>query len=129
MKGGRGRDAQLIPSVYQQCVTDCSPPDLIVLRWNLSLVEANTLSAEFLRQWGGVEGLSHCRNNSDCAYRYGDKTPKSLMARLFSVIWIMIGITLCSMLTATLSSAFTNVTVDYYGVLSERKVQMNESIV
>ncbi|XP_068712180.1 uncharacterized protein [Montipora foliosa] len=53
---------------------------------------------------------------------YGDKTPKSLMARLFSVIWIMIGITLCSMLTATLSSAFTNVTVDYYGVLSERKV-------
>ncbi|XP_068712184.1 uncharacterized protein [Montipora foliosa] len=53
---------------------------------------------------------------------YGDKTPKTLMARFFSVIWIMIGITLCSMLTATLSSAFTNVTVDYYGVLSERKV-------
>ncbi|XP_068712179.1 potassium voltage-gated channel subfamily B member 1-like [Montipora foliosa] len=53
---------------------------------------------------------------------YGDKTPKTLMARMFSVIWIMIGITLCSMLTATLSSAFTNVTVDYYGVLSERKV-------
>ncbi|XP_068707484.1 uncharacterized protein [Montipora foliosa] len=53
---------------------------------------------------------------------YGDKTPKSLVAQLFSVIWIMIGITLCSMLTATLSSAFTNVTVDYYGVLSGRKV-------
>ncbi|XP_068743355.1 uncharacterized protein [Montipora capricornis] len=44
------------------------------------------------------------------------------MARMFSVIWIMIGITLCSMLTATMCSAFTNVTVDYYGVLSERKV-------
>ncbi|XP_068709551.1 uncharacterized protein [Montipora foliosa] len=53
---------------------------------------------------------------------YGDKTPKSLVAQLFSVIWIMIGITLCSMLTATLSSAFTNVTVDYYGVLSGRKI-------
>ena len=58
--------------------------------------------------------LSHCRNNSYCHHSYGDKTPKSLVAQLFSVIWIMIGITLCSMLTATLSSAFTNVTVDYY---------------
>ena len=60
MKCGKGRDARLIPSVYQQCVTECSPPDLIVLRWNLSLVEANTLPADFLKQWVGLEGEKSC---------------------------------------------------------------------
>ena len=57
-----------------------------------------------------------------CFCRYGDKTPKSFISRLFSVIWIMTGITICSLLTATLSSAFTNEQVDYYGVLYGKKV-------
>ena len=58
--------------------------------------------------------------------RYGDKTPKSFISRLFSVIWIMTGITVCSLLTATLSSALTNEQVDYYGVLSGKKVELNQ---
>lgn len=55
-------------------------------------------------------------------HSYGDKTPKSIQARLFSVLWIMIGITFCSILTATLSSALTNVTVERYDVLAAKKV-------
>ena len=55
-------------------------------------------------------------------HRYGDKTPKSIKARLFSVLWIMIGITFCSILTATLSSALTNVTVERNDVLAAKKV-------
>ena len=55
-------------------------------------------------------------------YRYGDKTPKSTIGRLFSVVWIIIGITICSILTATLSSALTNVTVEKYDVITGLKV-------
>ena len=35
---------------------------------------------------------------------YGDKVPKSTLARLFSVIWIIIGITIFSLLTAMLTT-------------------------
>ena len=35
---------------------------------------------------------------------YGDKTPKSVPARLFSVMWILIGIILFSVITAMLAS-------------------------
>ncbi len=38
---------------------------------------------------------------------YGDISPKSVPARLFAVIWIMIGITTFSLITATLSSGLT----------------------
>ena len=38
---------------------------------------------------------------------YGDKVPKSILARLFSVIWIVIGITTFSLVTAMLSSEIT----------------------
>ncbi|KAM7434885.1 hypothetical protein ABFA07_015103 [Porites harrisoni] len=53
---------------------------------------------------------------------YGDKTPKSVAARLFAVGWIMIGVTICSILTATLSSALTSVTVESVGVIAGIKV-------
>lgn len=36
---------------------------------------------------------------------YGDIIPKSIMARIFAVFWILIGITLFSMLTASLTTA------------------------
>lgn len=53
---------------------------------------------------------------------YGDKTPKSIIARLFSVLWIMIGVTMCSILTATLSSALTSVTVERYDFTTGKTV-------
>ena len=39
---------------------------------------------------------------------YGDITPKSVPSRIFSVFWILIGITVCSMFTASLSSELTS---------------------
>lgn len=39
---------------------------------------------------------------------YGDKIPKLLASRVFSVLWILIGITICSMFTASLTTEITN---------------------
>ena len=39
---------------------------------------------------------------------YGDKVPKSWAARMFAVFWILTGITICSMFTATLTTAITS---------------------
>ena len=38
---------------------------------------------------------------------YGDKAPKSIPARLFSVVWIMVGIMTFSLVTAMLTSQIT----------------------
>ena len=50
---------------------------------------------------------------------YGDKVPKTVISRLFSVVWILIGITICSMFTASLtneiSSASTQEKNDMHG--------------
>ena len=35
---------------------------------------------------------------------YGDKTPKSPLTRLYSVAWILIGITICSLFTGTITT-------------------------
>ena len=37
--------------------------------------------------------------------RYGDRTPSTIFGRLFAVIWILIGITIFNMFTATITSA------------------------
>jgi len=39
---------------------------------------------------------------------YGDKAPKSIIARIFAIIWILAGITIFSMYTATLTSALSS---------------------
>ncbi|XP_066931476.1 uncharacterized protein [Clytia hemisphaerica] len=36
---------------------------------------------------------------------YGDKVPRSIQGRLFSVIWITMGITICSLLTAAMTDS------------------------
>lgn len=38
---------------------------------------------------------------------YGDRAPKSVVARMFAIIWILAGITIFSMYTATLTTALT----------------------
>ena len=43
--------------------------------------------------------------------RYGDRSPKSIHARVFAIVWILIGITIFSMLTAALTTAITSVVV------------------
>ena len=39
---------------------------------------------------------------------YGDKTPKSHAGRLFAIVWILIGITICSIFTASLTTEVIN---------------------
>ena len=39
-------------------------------------------------------------------FRYGDKTPRSIPGRCFGILWIIIGIVMMSVLTATLAAAF-----------------------
>jgi len=38
---------------------------------------------------------------------YGDKCPKSVIARLFSIIWILLGLVIMAMFTANITSALT----------------------
>ncbi|XP_028415869.1 uncharacterized protein LOC114539440 [Dendronephthya gigantea] len=38
---------------------------------------------------------------------YGDRAPRTLLGRAFAICWIMIGICICSIFTATLTSALT----------------------
>ncbi|XP_048585095.1 uncharacterized protein LOC5507371 [Nematostella vectensis] len=42
---------------------------------------------------------------------YGDRAPKSHLGRVFGVIWITVGLVICSFLTATLTSALTSISV------------------
>ena len=37
--------------------------------------------------------------------RYGDKTPVSIAGRIFAVLWILVGITIFNMFTATIVNA------------------------
>ena len=39
--------------------------------------------------------------------RYGDRTPHSIPARLFAVCWILLGITIFAMYTASITSVLT----------------------
>ena len=39
---------------------------------------------------------------------YGDKAPKFIVTRLLAVIWILVGITICSLFTASLTSEITS---------------------
>jgi len=44
--------------------------------------------------------------------RYGDKTPSTILGRLFAILWILIGITLFNMFTATITSALNKELLD-----------------
>ena len=39
--------------------------------------------------------------------RYGDKSPKSVVARVFSIIWILLGLIIMAIFTANITSALT----------------------
>lgn len=44
--------------------------------------------------------------------RYGDKSPKSIVARIFSIIWIMLGLISMAIFTANVTSALTAVSLE-----------------
>ena len=39
--------------------------------------------------------------------RYGDKSPKSLPARIFSIVWILVGLIVMAIFSANVTSALT----------------------
>lgn len=43
---------------------------------------------------------------------YGDKSPKSIVARTFSIIWIMLGLIIMAIFTANVTSALTAVSLE-----------------
>ena len=54
---------------------------------------------------------------------YGDRAPKSFIARIFAIIWILLGITIFSMYTAVLTSALnTKSSVFEYKNFNNKKV-------
>jgi len=56
---------------------------------------------------GPFEGF-WCAFVSMTTVGYGDRAPKSIIARLFAIFWILAGITIFSMYTATLTSALSS---------------------
>ena len=45
------------------------------------------------------------------SFSYGDKTARTFIGRVFAVIWILVGLVICSMLIGAIGSAFTSITV------------------
>lgn len=46
-----------------------------------------------------------------CYFRYGDQIPRSIIGRLFGIAWILTGVTLIAVFTASITSAITVVSV------------------
>ncbi|XP_046855928.1 uncharacterized protein LOC124449029 [Xenia sp. Carnegie-2017] len=53
---------------------------------------------------------------------YGDRAPRTLLGRGFAVFWIMLGICICSIFTATLTTSLTAISLEEKKTLSRAKV-------
>jgi len=54
--------------------------------------------------------------------RYGDRAPISVLGRTFAVAWILVGICICSIFTATLTTSLTTISLDTKKSLPGSKV-------
>ncbi|XP_068674888.1 uncharacterized protein [Montipora foliosa] len=57
---------------------------------------------------------------------YGDRAPRSVLGRMFAVIWILNGICICSIFTATLTTSLTTISLDTKKSLPGSKVGVLE---
>ena len=57
-----------------------------------------------------------------CLCRYGDKTPKSTLARAYATLWMIIGLILMSIITAQVSSTLTADNLQPLGDVFGKKV-------
>lgn len=57
--------------------------------------------------------------------RYGDRSPRSIPARIFGIIWTLIGLVIISVLVGALSTTLTSVTVEHPIILYGSKVTMS----
>ena len=44
--------------------------------------------------------------------RYGDKAPKSIAARIFSIVWILLGLVTMAIFSANVTSALTAISLE-----------------
>ena len=54
--------------------------------------------------------------------RYGDRSPRSIPARIFGIIWTLIGLVMISVLVGALATTLTSVTVEQPIILYGSKV-------
>ena len=54
--------------------------------------------------------------------RYGDRSPRSIPARIFSIIWTLTGLVIIGILVGAVASSLTSVTVDHSIILYGAKV-------
>lgn len=54
--------------------------------------------------------------------RYGDRSPRSIPARIFSIIWTLTGLVIIGILIGAVASSLTSVTVDHSIILYGAKV-------
>lgn len=53
---------------------------------------------------------------------YGDRSPRSILGRTFAVVWILVGVCICSIFTATLTTSLTAISLDTKKSLPGTKV-------
>ena len=58
--------------------------------------------------------------------RYGDRCPRSIPARVFGIIWTLIGLVIISILIGAIASSLTYVNVDKPVTLYGAKVCLNK---
>ena len=70
----------------------------------------------------GTKKECYCSRNFSFVFRYGDKVPVTSLGRIFSGIWIICGITLCSVLTASMTDVIQQVTLPKTPTLAAKVV-------
>ena len=75
-------------------------------RYSFEVVWGPAYSQKIIICNGKYKSLNRLFNFVTC--RYGDKTPRSFFGRLFGVLWILLGVIVITMFTATVTSALTH---------------------
>ncbi len=83
--------------------------------WNLGCFDAWLITAE-PRSWLYIScGLSisctRSLSNFSCFHRYGDIAPKTILGRIFAVIWTLVGIVVTALIVGSLANALASTSV------------------
>ena len=59
--------------------------------------------------------------------RYGDRAPKSIIGRIFGIMWTLTGLVIVSILIGAIASSLTSVTVERDVILYGTEVNLYEN--
>ena len=68
--------------------------------------------------------LSVDANKTTIRFIYGDKSPRSYLARIFAISWILLGITIFSMFTASLTTILQSASLEVPPIIYGKKVSL-----